>query len=125
MTDLLPCPFCGGPAHDQKDAAGIMCLNDGCLVRPHATSMTKAGAIKIWNSRAHLPGLPQTPPLPVEAIRAAVTLIARKLTKLSWSRDECRRKGQDVYVANLTAQMDTLDGYHRDLSALVSRPHGN
>jgi hypothetical protein len=66
---------------------------------------------------------PQTPSLPVEAIRAAVTLLARKITKLSWSRDDCRRKGQDVYVANLTAQIDKLDGYYSALSALaVSRP---
>lgn len=75
--------------------------------------------------RDQLRAVPQRVEVPVEAIRAAITLVARKLTKLSWSRDECRRNGQNVYVANLTAQIDKLDGYYSALSALVlSRPKG-
>lgn len=41
-----------------------------------------------------------------EALDAAKSLIKQKLQKLEWSRDDCQSKGQEIYVANLEAQIE-------------------
>ncbi len=61
--------------------------------------------------------------MPVEALEAAISLIARKLTRLSWSRDDCRLKGQEIYVNNLTAQINKWDEHYHALKALTLPSH--
>lgn len=66
MTELLPCPFCGGEAHvnhDHRwygdvykavDAYEVVCLNFGCIIY-YADDVwydTESEAIAAWNSRA-------------------------------------------------------------------------
>lgn len=49
--DLLPCPFCGGEAHLNRQVGGSYVPRcQGCLIsgRP---SFTSAGATKEWNRR--------------------------------------------------------------------------
>lgn len=58
MSELKPCPFCGGKATVQtrkdKEAGqtfyGCMCKNTGCCRIP-ALYMTQAQAIEVWNKR--------------------------------------------------------------------------
>ena len=60
MTDLLPCPFCGGEAKvgtHENPALGVMWFLAGCLrpcdVSPETKIFgTEAEAIAAWNTRA-------------------------------------------------------------------------
>lgn len=54
MTDLLPCPFCGGEAHISvsSDGYGIECANDRCLDMIFDQLPSEAEAIAAWNTRA-------------------------------------------------------------------------
>lgn len=64
MSELLPCPFCGGEAtirHDSTDAAywgwdewWVECINTQCLMQPESagTFDTEEQAIAAWNTRA-------------------------------------------------------------------------
>lgn len=73
---------------------------------------------------ALIPVEPQEAQVPIGAVKSAIGLIADKITKLSYSRDECRLKGQDIYVANLTAQINKWDECYQALSSLaLSRPN--
>ena len=56
MTDLKPCPFCGGKASSVEDyghssAWEVGCFNGVCRVEPHVWEKTKAEAIAAWNTR--------------------------------------------------------------------------
>ena len=65
MTELLPCPFCGGEAtirHDSTDAEywgweewWVECINTQCKMQPESgrTFDTEAEAIAAWNTRYH------------------------------------------------------------------------
>jgi hypothetical protein len=61
-AELLPCPFCGGPATLGGMPKGIIgevrCRNEDCF-GPKTTALTKADSIRQWNTR-DLP-LPSTP----------------------------------------------------------------
>ena len=57
-----------------------------------------------------------------EAVNAAASLIAQTIQKLNWSRDECRLKGQAVYVSNLTEQIETWGGHLAALRAVAPAP---
>lgn len=54
-NDLLPCPFCGGPATLGGLPGGfigqVYCRNDECF-GPKTTALTKADSIKQWNTRS-------------------------------------------------------------------------
>lgn len=53
MSDLKPCPFCGGEAmiiHSILDACFITCENNDCMAGQKVYS-TKAEAIAAWNAR--------------------------------------------------------------------------
>ena len=63
MSELLPCPFCGGEAKVCRGIYGswfVRCANDyknmanhGCYVSPTTTAKdTEAEAIAAWNTRA-------------------------------------------------------------------------
>ena len=62
MTELLPCPFCGGeaelhPTYDmdtnEVDGWFVWCNNDACECKPETNQhFTEAEAIAAWNSRA-------------------------------------------------------------------------
>ena len=58
MTDLLPCPFCGGEAHTllDIDKYAVGCDNDICLGFIGLSWLydTEAEAIAAWNTRAEL-----------------------------------------------------------------------
>ena len=63
MTELLPCPFCGGEAEthatydietDAVDGWFAWCNNDGCECNPETREyITEAEAIAAWNTRYH------------------------------------------------------------------------
>ena len=59
MSDLKPCPFCGGEAnvidhHNDDGSVSVGCNNDTCLGFSGLGWLykTEAGAIAAWNSRA-------------------------------------------------------------------------
>ena len=59
MSELLPCPFCGGeaeimhlPAVEPSAQWHIHCANRDCEVDPFLWRSTEAEAIAAWNSRA-------------------------------------------------------------------------
>ena len=63
MSELKPCPFCGGEARLYPSEAGFFvgCFNDGCVVNPCSGEFVydgvwdeeqKEAAIKEWNTRA-------------------------------------------------------------------------
>lgn len=53
MADLLPCPFCGGPAHDAHAGGSAWFIGathaDGCFFADFQRS--EAEAIAAWNTR--------------------------------------------------------------------------
>lgn len=59
MTELLPCPFCGGEARLSKDAFGntilewVYCMSCGAQC---GNGYTEAEAIAAWNTRAERVG---------------------------------------------------------------------
>lgn len=57
MSELLPCPFCGGQAEIDSDPYQRYfpeCLTLTCLFRPDAAFNSIEEAIKAWNTRADL-----------------------------------------------------------------------
>lgn len=61
MSELKPCPFCGGEAKvywlDYEEAWFAGCGNNGCHVWPHICHNTEAEAIEAWNRRYEPPKL--------------------------------------------------------------------
>ena len=54
MTELLPCPFCGGEAYIYAPGPiehHVACKNPSCYAETHGWS-TEAEAIAAWNTRA-------------------------------------------------------------------------
>jgi hypothetical protein len=55
MSELKPCPFCGGEAFEEQFHHGawwIRCRNAGCFVRPATDLTTKERSEWIWNRRS-------------------------------------------------------------------------
>ena len=57
MTELLPCPFCGGKAYTaigqlQNEGHGYVVFCDSCHVHQSYLDRTEAEAIAAWNTRA-------------------------------------------------------------------------
>ena len=65
MTELLPCPFCGGEAElhasydmdtNEVDGWFAWCNNEQCECKPETNEyFTEAEAIAAWNTRAETP----------------------------------------------------------------------
>ena len=58
MSELLPCPFCGGEAklREYPFSDHVSCENESCLVRPsvgveHDNAVHSGAAIEAWNTR--------------------------------------------------------------------------
>ena len=52
MSNLLPCPFCGGEAVLNHDFHQVSCGNALCGVLPQTWTMdTDEEAIEVWNCR--------------------------------------------------------------------------
>lgn len=60
MSDLKPCPFCGGKAQRMGHAGGIefFCGNHDCIVQPCNHSTNERDALSAWNTRA-VPEVPE------------------------------------------------------------------
>jgi Lar family restriction alleviation protein len=64
MSELKPCPFCGGNATRADDTRSrepgvwIGCFSDDCDVAPSVTAWAPSveDAVKAWNRRAGEPG---------------------------------------------------------------------
>ena len=59
MSELKPCPFCGGEADISDEGTGtepfrywVYCPNNACFVEGTAAYATEAEAIEAWNTRA-------------------------------------------------------------------------
>lgn len=57
MSDLKPCPFCGGaasliPSADHSTACEIGCRDDTCPAYECVWDVNEASAIAAWNRRA-------------------------------------------------------------------------
>lgn len=59
MSELLPCPFCGGEADISDEGVGTeperfwaYCENPACFVEGTSAYPTEAEAIAVWNTRA-------------------------------------------------------------------------
>ena len=53
-TELLPCPFCGGPAEVESKRCGwrVHCIKPSCYTAgPYPDDCTEAEAITAWNQR--------------------------------------------------------------------------
>lgn len=53
MTNLKPCPFCGGTARIDRTEGGytVWCTNLDCPVSPHANYTSAKLAAECWNTR--------------------------------------------------------------------------
>lgn len=51
MSELKPCPFCGGKAQINYAGADMLILCSKCLVRTESYH-TKAETVEAWNRRA-------------------------------------------------------------------------
>lgn len=60
MSELKPCPFCGGKAQRMGHAGGIefFCGNHDCIVQPCNLSTNERDALSAWNTRA-VPDVPK------------------------------------------------------------------
>ena len=77
MSELLPCPFCGGEAnvidhHNDNGSVSVGCNNDTCLGFSGLGWLykTEAEAIAAWNSRADYHGYEQAAIEAWESIKA-------------------------------------------------------
>ena len=53
MTELKPCPFCGGKAKRYKGEIfmyGVRCTHCGIAINGYST---QGGAVRFWNRRAN------------------------------------------------------------------------
>ena len=102
MSELKPCPFCGGDPYIAEFSTGwhVECPNDECTHKPALWDMfhMEEQAIKVWNTR-HIPeGYKLVPIEPTKAMLKAsekVWEIDCFGSKMAWP--------SDIYKAMLVA----------------------
>lgn len=57
MSELLPCPFCGGVPQigETMGTHYVICANDQCAIGPNAEEYTRGNVIAAWNRRTLSP----------------------------------------------------------------------
>ena len=85
---LLPCPFCGGPAamtHFRRGYVWIGCRNTQCAF-PICISMPSSEAVDAWNSRPDLGqrAIIAAQAAMVERMTEALTIIANNAPPYPW-----------------------------------------
>ena len=83
QPELLPCPFCGGPASREarNHTYETGCDNVGCSVLASAVQLSQVAADEAWNRRATPTALAASPEVAklIAAERARVMRIAASL----------------------------------------------
>lgn len=119
MTDLLPCPFCGGTAErieieepgDNFGGTCIGCQRCGACGPVHFDR--KENLVSSWNDR---------PPLPSRAARDVLAERARQIEEEGWTpeHDDQRDKGEMARAAACYALLSS--GWRRE-AVLEVWPH--
>lgn len=96
MSELKPCPFCGGapmlrPDHNHSTGIEIECVADRCAAKPAVWEISEPATIAAWNRRAGDAEL-ATLRAKVErlrcTIREAASAIEREATEVLWMPDD-------------------------------------
>lgn len=125
MTDLLPCPFCGTEPRliDGRDnEVGYFVRCEYCRIDyPSSVLNAAEKAIALWNTRAHLPGLPQEVPQR-DPMLAAVASLAAAISLLERTPRAKKAAPSDKMFDQMLADYRKALANARDALAL-SRPH--
>lgn len=122
LTELLPCPFCGGeadtmtPEADDMRAATVMCMGCYCTGKE---CETEAQAIAAWNRRAS-----QAAPAPSDGLREAVEAERERIAVALETEADILPCAEDAAVTRSNAALIRADFSYEDAdrAALTSAP---
>ena len=103
MPELLPCPFCGGPAEvvdiDEGENAGGSCVCcTTCLASGNVEFGFKENFVSIWNQRVQAPA-PDAVARLVEAARAEAEKAMRKFPQPNYVISKVAEEAGEVVKA--------------------------
>lgn len=126
MSELLPCPFCGGEAHisASSDGYGVECWNRRCIDMQLEELPTEAEAIAAWNTRTgELSGVLEALPMTKENMAEHGWVRERTCTNASYRLDEsrfhCSECGFGCWVKNVATGRDELPQHCPNCGAKV------